>query len=112
MNVKPGDIARIVAGDFLRNINKLVTVQRAASSDERAWANDDWVCVALQPLKSWDFSLLRTCWLPAGGLLLAQDRDLRPLYDGDAPDEMVRKVGKPKPITEKLRGLGLPANWP
>ena len=82
MNVKPGDIARIVVRP---NKNRLVRVLELKRNDPLTWA-----CECLQPCV-----VNGTTRVAAGSLASALDSSLRPLYDGDDEDEMLRIAGKP-----------------
>lgn len=109
MNVKPGDIARIVADPAGIDVpmaarNKLVTVRESSMMpicclphafmllEARARYGQLWDCKALQPV---DFSPLDTGMVEAGGLVVIPDVNLRPLPEaGDDKDD---EVGKEKP---------------
>lgn len=113
MYCKPDQIVRIVKAsmpDLECNINRLLVTKRLLSSSEREGLNrigleaphDLWVCEALQTIKtiisifnarhgvSWGYGDV-----PAGETITTCDRFLRPLYDGDGVDEVLRKVGRP-----------------
>lgn len=100
MNCKPGILARIIKSCYPQNIQAIVSVVDASDVlDKPAWN-----CKALQRLRG----QRRVCdllghivdtaevTLDPGEIIVIYDEDLRPLYDGDGVDEVLRYAGLPK----------------
>lgn len=99
MNVKPGDLARIVDSDFSANNGKLVLVLRRADPNDyyRAPTPDEdveWECELLSPATlAWgDEFRIDIC--AAGDVNAFGDSGLRPIRPGDLEDESVTDVIK------------------
>jgi hypothetical protein len=91
VNVKPGDIARIVIDCRPENIGRLVSVRAPGL------LLGQWECEALQSLtvhlEAGGGEIV--VGVPAGTAVNAFDAALRPLYDGDADDETLAIAGRP-----------------
>lgn len=98
MNVRPGDIARLVKdGEF--NQNKLVEVS-GPSKFGPGW----WYCLALSEIRGYrQFNLLglrfeiRNVRVKRGDHVNVCDYNLRPIRDQEGEDEMVRIMRLKKP---------------
>lgn len=90
MRCKPDQICRITKSEHPDNINRLTRTIALIQGDE-------WGCEALQPIyvnsRTEDWFLM-----PAGETHRHNDYAMEPLHGGDGVDEMVKRVGKPKPI--------------
>jgi hypothetical protein len=116
MNVKPGQIARLVQApdaelplDFtnkLVHVEALVGFPRCCAGHIIQHAID---LLRFGPL--WETTWLQSFTaagetFQSGEPVVLPDRNLRPLYDGDEEDEVLRTIGKPvnntTPSKEKL----------
>ncbi len=106
MNVKQGDIARLVESEFDANRNRLVSVLRRCTCLGAPLHLPYWECEALQPMACWNLDGPVTID-PAGTVRCVADADLRPLHDGDGEDEMLRIAGKPEQTYVESRTVAL-----
>lgn len=103
MNCKPGQLARIVKSDRPENINAIVRVDYPAMDiDDGVPGEYYWSVTGLQPISGIEVTVIRNCvirrrekTMRPGLPLVCMDSCLRPLYDGDGVDEMLRITGKP-----------------
>jgi hypothetical protein len=100
VNVKPDDIARIVNSP--PNNGRIVKVLRLDLTEPGHW----W-CEPLQTLDGFRVTgpfgfLVQEVKLVPGMEVCIADVDLRPLYDGDAEDEVLRLTGKPNETPSEI----------
>lgn len=103
MNCHPGQIARYVGPT--RNRQRLVSVESACNCPHAQFLQIFfgvglmWRCIALQRFDAEGSSFFG---VDKGEPLCVADALLRPLYDGDAADEMLLRFGKPIEIRSEL----------
>lgn len=92
MNCKLGDLAIIIGGDVPENIGSIVEVTARSQYKDRGY---DWVITSHgSPLIGFDLDTREKRDVPAGAILHAPDRDLKPIsgdLDGiDARDPIMK----------------------
>lgn len=85
LNVKPGDMARVVGVPD----NFMALVEVIEPTDSTGVVQPAWRCKALSTMRAGGRVAA------PGQIVYCADRCLRPLYDGDATDEILQLVGLP-----------------